>query len=154
MNRIYKFKKEICMALVVCSMLCLSNLSIAKAESIEPYELNQWTRSSTNFEFNTQSRYDMEKTLYSSMSGAATVVVGKLFGVPGTVTAAALSPFISNTAENCMKNFYGRFGQTGYGTVIGARYQSKLRLAYYYYSDPGRKNLVTSYVFSTDAFPV
>ena len=66
----------------------------------------------------------------------------------------AVGAFISSYAADAVSEYYEVFGNTGYGTVIGGRYGSKMRIAIYLYSDSARTNLVYSDVYATDHFPV
>lgn len=116
--------------------------------SLQPFEFNQWQRSYSDFSFDARSAEKMEKALTSAAITAATSALGALFG------GGAVGAFISSYAADAVSEYYEVFGNTGYGTVIGGRYGSKMRIAIYLYSDSARTNLVYSDVYATDHFPV
>ena len=124
--------------------------------SLQPFEFNQWQRSYSDFSFDARSAEKMEKALTSAAITAATSALGALFGggAGASIGGGAVGAFISSYAADAVSEYYEVFGNTGYGTVIGGRYGSKMRLAIYLYSDSARTNLVYSDVYATDHFPV
>ncbi|KNZ42217.1 hypothetical protein [Acetobacterium bakii] len=124
-------------------------------DEIQTDEFNQWQRYYTNFTFDTSSRASAERAITAGSITATSSGIGALFGGPGGAAAAGgIGVAISSYSSDCISRYYSRFGNTGYGTVVAGRYGSKLRLGFNYYSDPGRKNLVVSYTYATDHYPI
>lgn len=123
--------------------------------SVQPFELNQWQRSYSNFSFDARSKEKMEKALSNAVIISATSALGALFGgVGGAAGGGALGGFLSSYVTDSVSEYYEVFGPIGYGTVVGGRYGSKMRIAIYLYTDSARTNLVYSDVYATDSFPV
>jgi hypothetical protein len=126
-----------------------------QVEENQTNELNQWQRCYTNFTFNTSSRATAERAITAGSITAASSGIGALFGgIGGAAAVGGIGAAISSYSSDCISQYYSKFGNTGYGTVVAGRYGSKLRLGYYYYSDPDRKNLVASYTYATDHYPI
>lgn len=154
MNKVNSASKVVSVFLAMCLLFSVCTFSV-HAEEIQPYEFNQWTRYYSDFSFDTFSYGTMERSIESGMIQGTSAGLGALFGgVGGAVAGGAIGGAISSYATDCTNKFYSKFGDIGYGTVITGRYGSKLRIGYFFYSDSKRTNLVASYTYATDHYPI
>ncbi|SEA39137.1 hypothetical protein SAMN04515656_10932 [Eubacterium aggregans] len=119
---------------------------------IQSRELNLWNRRSFSFSFDASSRATMEKALQSALITAGSTGIGSLGGTPGAMLGGGLGAFITTFANDATDQYYSVFGNTGYGSVIIARYQNKLRVGVYLYSDANHVNLVYRNTYATNNF--
>ena len=97
----------------------------------------------------TRTGYYMKKRLRMDVNRAIGSVTNQQHYIPRIRYTEMYLAYAEAVSE-----YYEVFGNTGYGTVIGGRYGSKMRIAIYLYSDSARTNLVYSDVYATDHFPV
>ena len=151
-------KKKMIVFVMICISIFNANVTVFATENsdsfIATYELNQWKRSSNSFSFSVETAKSAEKALYSGLITAVSAGIGNTGGPAGAAIGACIGSALSSVANDCIEKNYSKFGKTGYGTVVVARYSSKLRMSIRIYTDSARKNLVFSDTYSTDSYPI